>query len=57
MFELLNIARKGYVILVKNAFSYSAFSGFKGEEKFYVLVYDNGSPQKGAVFEIVVNVN
>ena len=54
--ELLNIAQSGVAFIVGPRFEYRGFDGFKGREQLYVLTYDNGSPRKGVVSQIAVNV-
>ena len=47
----------GFPILMLNQFSYTSAPGFKGLDTAYILTYDDGTPSKGVVSKISVNVN
>ena len=47
----------GFPILMLNQFSYTSAPGFKGLDTAYILTYDDGTPSKGVVSKVSVNVN
>ena len=56
--ELLNFSdMRGFATLMLDQFSYTSSPGFKGLDVAYVLTYDDGTPSKGVVSKISVNVN
>ena len=56
-FEILNEAGNGLSSFDSDGnFYYTAYAGIKGEEKVFFLVYDDGSPSRGLVSSVTVNV-
>ena len=55
-FEILNESQYGEASIMGNFFQYVGEMGFKGKETFALLTYDNGTPTRGTVSKVSVDV-